>query len=62
MIIVYFFRLSLLVLGMNWANQLILNMEGVGVGGISKLSMKTVRSETNIGCTGKRLGPGMFIG
>jgi hypothetical protein len=37
-------------------------MEGVGVGGISMLSMKTVRSETNIGCAGKRLGPGMFIG
>jgi hypothetical protein len=35
--------------------------EGVGVGGVLMLSMKTVRSETNIWCTGKRLGPSMFI-
>jgi hypothetical protein len=35
--------------------------EGVGVGGVLMLSMKTVQSETNIWCTGKRLGPSMFI-
>jgi hypothetical protein len=40
-------------------------VEGIGSGGVLKLSVKNIQSETNVGCTKKRLGcrvqNGVFI-